>query len=82
MRGVNRAYGDCPGCKEDMYKFRDTNFAQIAEDMGCFGIRVERAEEISNALKKALESDVAAVVDVATDPEHDAPWPPPAIRKS
>jgi acetolactate synthase-1/2/3 large subunit len=82
VRGVNRAYGDCAGCKEDMYKFRDTNFAQIAEDMGCFGIRVERAEEISKALKKALESDVAAVVDVVTDPEHDAPWPPPAIRKS
>jgi acetolactate synthase-1/2/3 large subunit len=81
MRGVNRAYGDCPGCKEDMYKFRDTNFAQIAEDMGCFGIRVERPEELSNALKKALEADVAAVVDVITDPEHDAPWPPPAIRK-
>ncbi len=82
MRGVNRAYGDCPGCKEDMYKFRDTNFAQIAEDMGCFGIRVERPEEISKALKKALQADGAAVVDVATDPEHDAPWPPPAIRQS
>jgi thiamine pyrophosphate-dependent acetolactate synthase large subunit-like protein len=82
MRGVNRAYGDCPGRKEDMYKFRDTNFAQIAEDMGCFGIRVERPEEISKALKKALQTDGAAVVDVATDPEHDAPWPPPAIRQS
>lgn len=82
MRGVDRAYGDCPGCKEDMYKFQDTNFAQIAEDMGCVGIRVERPEEISKALKKALEADGAAVVDVATDPEHDAPWPPPAIRQA
>jgi acetolactate synthase-1/2/3 large subunit len=81
MRGVNRAYGDCPGCREDMYKFRDTNFAQIAEDMGCVGIRVERPEEISKALKKALQTDGAAVVDVVTDPEHDAPWPPPAIRQ-
>jgi thiamine pyrophosphate-dependent acetolactate synthase large subunit-like protein len=49
--------------------------------MGCFGIRVERPEELSKALKKALKADVAAVVDVVTDPEHDAPWPPPAILK-
>jgi acetolactate synthase-1/2/3 large subunit len=82
MRGVNRAYGDDSGNREDMYKFRDTDFARIAQDMGCFGIRVERPEELSKALKKALEANVAAVVDVITDPEHDAPWPPPAIRKS
>jgi acetolactate synthase-1/2/3 large subunit len=82
MRGVDRAYGDSPGCKEDMYKFRDTDFAQIAQDMGCFGIRVEHPEELSKALKKALQADHAAVVDVATDAEHDAPWPPPALRKS
>ena len=82
MRGVNRAYGDDPGNREDMYKFRDTDFAKISQDMGCFGIRVERPEELSVALKRALEADVAAVVDVVTDPEHDAPWPPPAILKS
>jgi acetolactate synthase-1/2/3 large subunit len=82
MRGVNRAYGDDPGNREDMYKFRDTDFAKIAQDMGCLGIRVERPEELSIALKRALEANVAAVVDVVTDPEHDAPWPPPAILKS
>jgi thiamine pyrophosphate-dependent acetolactate synthase large subunit-like protein len=82
MRGVNRAYGDDSGSREDLYKFRDTDFARIAQDMGCFGIRVERPEEISKALKKALEADGAAVVDVVTDPEHDAPWPPPPVPKS
>jgi acetolactate synthase-1/2/3 large subunit len=82
MRGVNRAYGDDAGNREDMYKFRDTDFAKIAQDMGCFGIRVERPEEISGALNKALESDVAAVVDVVTDPKHDARWPPPPVGKS
>ena len=82
MRGVNRAYGDDSGSREDLYKFRDTDFARIAQDMGCFGIRVERPEEISRALKKALEADGAAVVDVVTDPEHDAPWPPPPVPKS
>ncbi len=81
IRGIHRAYGDSPGEKQDLYQFRDTDFAKIAQDMGCFGIRVERPEELSGALKKALEVDVAAVVDVVTDSEHDAPWPPPAIRK-
>jgi acetolactate synthase-1/2/3 large subunit len=82
IRGINKAYGDSPGKRQDMYKFRDTDFAKIAQDMGCFGIRVERPDDISKALKKALEADVAAVVDVVTDPEHDAPWPPLSIPKS
>lgn len=82
MRGVNRAYGDDSGRREEMYQFRETDFSKIAKDMGCFGIRVERPEEIPVALKKALESDLPAVVDVVTDPGHDAPWPPPPIRKS
>jgi acetolactate synthase-1/2/3 large subunit len=81
MRGVDRAYGDDSGNREDMYKFRDTDFAKIAQDMGCFGIRVEHPKELPGALQKALETDVAALVDVITDPEHDAPWPPSAIRK-
>src|SRR4030042_1292756 len=63
MRGVNRAYGDDSGSREDMYKFRDTDFAKIAQDMGCFGIRVERPEELSRALKKALEAEVARGVE-------------------
>ena len=82
IRGIDKAYGDSPGNKQDMYKFRDTDFAKIAQDMGCFGIRVERPEELSKALRKALEADVAAVVDVVTDPEHDALWPPLSIPKS
>jgi acetolactate synthase-1/2/3 large subunit len=64
-----------------MYKFSEIDFAKIAEDMGCMGIRVERPEEISNALKKALTSDLPAVIDVCTDPGHFPPWPPPLYRK-
>lgn len=81
VRGVCRAYGDILGSKEDMFKFRDTNFAKIAEDMGCFGIRVERPEEISVALKEAFAAEVATVIDVVTDPQHDAPLPPPTVSK-
>jgi thiamine pyrophosphate-dependent acetolactate synthase large subunit-like protein len=62
-----------------MCKFQDTNFANIAQELGCFGIRVEDPEEISEALKKALVSDLPAVVDVVTDVACKAPspWMPP-----
>ncbi len=81
VRGINRAYGDDSGNKDAMYKFCETDFARIAEDMGCLGIRVERPEEIGKAMKKAIASDLPAVIDVCTDPGHAPPWPPPSYRK-
>ena len=59
----------------ELYKFGEVNFARIAREMGCHGIRVERAEEISGALKAALEADVTTVVDVVTDEQCRAPDP-------
>jgi acetolactate synthase-1/2/3 large subunit len=83
-RGVNRNYGDKTGNRGEMYKFSKVNFAKIAQEMGCIGIRVERPEEISEALKTALAMDAPVVIDVFTDPEHDAPWTPPVemMKKS
>lgn len=81
VRGIRRAYGDNPGNRDEMCTFLDVNFASLAQDMGCFGVRVERPEELPGALKAALASELPAVVDVVTDPEHDPPWPPPVIRK-
>jgi acetolactate synthase-1/2/3 large subunit len=49
------------------YRYRETNFARMAEEMGCFGIRVERAEEIRDAIQGALDQERPAVVDVVTD---------------
>lgn len=60
---------------------KEVDFAKIAQEIGCLGIRLERPEEINPALNTALAADVAAVVDVVTDPEHDTPWPPPTFRK-
>ncbi len=79
LEGINKAYGDRPGKKEEMCMFKDLNFARIAEEMGCYGIRVERPGEIADALKKALESNRPAVVDVVTDVTCKAPspWTPP-----
>jgi acetolactate synthase-1/2/3 large subunit len=73
MRGVNRAYGDDSGNREDMYKFRDTDFSKIAQEMGCFGVRVQRPEDLRGALKKALEAEEAAVVDVSPTPNTMLP---------
>lgn len=79
LEGIHRAYGDRPGNKDEMCKFQDVNFARIAQEMGCLGIRVEHPEEISEALRKALVSDLPAVVDVVTDVTCKAPspWTPP-----
>lgn len=77
--GVNQAYGDSPGRREDVYGFETVNFAKIAEDIGCLGIRVESPDLISVALKEALASDKPAVVDVVTDLncKPPIPWSPP-----
>ena len=73
--GVDRVYrGNTTGNPEQMWMFRDINFATVAEAMGCFGIRVERPAEIRPALEEALASGRPAVVDVATDIEAFAPW--------
>ncbi len=79
LEGINKAYGDRPGKKEELCMFKELNFARIAEEMGCLGIRVERPEDISPALKKALVSNRPAVVDVVSDVSCKAPspWTPP-----
>ena len=78
LEGINRAYGDEPGNRGEMCMFQEVNFARIAQEMGCLGIRVERSGEISEALKKALMSDQPAVVDIVTDVncKAPAPWAP------
>ncbi len=67
--GIRRAYGKDKGKETDQYRFMDTNFARIAESMGALGIRVERPEEIRDAVETAVASDRPAVVDVVTEPE-------------
>jgi len=75
IAGVEYAYGHRQGNREELYKFQDIDFAKIAEEMGCLGIRVEKAEDISKALRTALASDRPSVVDVITDEDCEAQWP-------
>lgn len=45
----------------------DVSFARLAEDMGCFGVRVEQPGDIRPALDRALASGRPAVVEVVSD---------------
>ena len=75
---IKAAYGDQPGKWEEMTRFQGVDFARIAEEMGCLGIRVERPGEIKGALERALQADRPAVVEIITDPQADPapPWAP------
>jgi len=73
--GVAHAYEDAAGHSEEIWVFRDVDFAEVARSMGCFGIRVERPSELQGALEQALDSEAPAVVDVASDIDVFAPLP-------
>lgn len=53
--------------------FVELNYAKIAEDFGCYGVRVERPGEIVDALNDAFDSGKPAVIDVVTDIREHAP---------
>jgi acetolactate synthase-1/2/3 large subunit len=63
------------------WKFGQVNFAQVAQELGCAGVRVERPGDLSSVLQSALASGKPTVVDVLTDTtaRHPAAWTPPAL---
>jgi acetolactate synthase I/II/III large subunit len=78
-RLFDAAYGGQQrGRAHEMWQFHDTHFAQVAQAMGCFGIRVERPNDLQDALKQALAADRPAVVEVLSDLKALAsrPWAP------
>ena len=72
---IRRMYKDRPGKPDEMCGFSNVSFADIATNMGCLGIRVEKPSEIPDALRAALAADRPAVVDVVTDVNCPAPDP-------
>ncbi len=72
----DRAYGMIKAGQKGLYEeryvgvdFVDTRYDKLAEAMGCFGIRVEKPDDITPALEKAKESGLPAVIDVVVDPD-------------
>ena len=47
-----------------------SDFAPWAEASGGLGIRVDKAEELEDALRRALSSDLPALVDVSVNPDE------------
>jgi len=57
----------------EMFPLTELDYAKIAEAFGCYGIRVERPGEITDALQLAVHSGKPAIVDVVTDKTERAP---------
>ena len=73
-RGFDRAYGGVQTERaHELWHFTKVNFANIAEEMGAVGIRVEDPSEIKGALEKALKMDRPVIIDVVTDIDALAP---------
>ena len=47
------------------------NYVKLAESYGAQGIRAQSMDELDKAIKNALSSDVATVIDIPIDPEED-----------
>ena len=47
------------------------DYVKIAEAYGAQGIRAQSIEELEKALKRALNTEMATVVDITIDPEED-----------
>jgi acetolactate synthase-1/2/3 large subunit len=73
-RGFDRAYGgeQTPKARE-LWTYRMVDFARVATDIGALGIRVERPNELGNALEKAIKSGRPTLIDVVTDIDVIAP---------
>jgi acetolactate synthase-1/2/3 large subunit len=50
-----------------LWKFEPINFAELAESLGCVGIRVTDPNELQAALKKAFSLNTPVVIDVVSD---------------
>ena len=76
--GVEAVYGGRTAGSDELWLFPDTDFAKIAESMGCFGITVDKPSELAGALDQAFAAGKPAVVDVKTHVEGIAPraWTP------
>jgi acetolactate synthase I/II/III large subunit len=71
-------WGDNPAFEQN-WRFRDTNFTQVAEGFGCRAIRVDSSDEFVAAFRLALASELPVVIDVRTaaDALPQNTWRPP-----
>jgi acetolactate synthase-1/2/3 large subunit len=59
------------------------DFVKLAKAYGADAIKVEKGSELKEAIRQAVKSDVAFLIDVAIDPEEDIlPMIPPGKKPS
>lgn len=64
----DRAYGGTQrGRADEMWRFRDIDFSQVAEAFGCLGLRAETPAALDDALRRALAADRPVVIDAVSD---------------
>ncbi|MBC7778717.1 MAG: thiamine pyrophosphate-binding protein [Proteobacteria bacterium] len=64
----DRSYGGDPDERgREMWGFSKVNFAQVAESLGCVGIRVDAPAQVPEAMERALKAGRPVVIDVVTD---------------
>jgi acetolactate synthase-1/2/3 large subunit len=68
QRMWTNAYEDTDGGADQMWRFGDRDFASIARELGCTGIRVQTPGEIAPAIDRALADGGPVVLDVVSDP--------------
>ncbi len=79
LRNLNLAYqGHDQSGKGELYEYRETDFARIAQSFDCFGVTVEKPQDFRSAFEHAMASDLPAVIDVKTEFAGQAtmPWVP------
>ncbi len=73
-RGFDAAYGgNQRGKAREMWVFKQTDFAAVAEAMGCRGMRVDRPDQIRPALEQAFAANRPVVIDVRSDIQAQGP---------
>lgn len=78
-RTVNeRIYGGATPQSDALWHLSDTDFAALAETMGCLGMTVREPQAIEAALTEAIASNRPTVIDVKTHIDGIAPpaWTP------
>ena len=72
-KGTEEAYSERSGNPDEIWQFSSTDFARLAEDIGCIGFRITQPGKLKRTLTEALASDKPVVIDVVTDIEASPP---------
>ncbi len=72
--GFDRAYGGKQTEKaREIWNFTHVNFANLANEIGALGIRVEKPGDFKSALDQGLSAGRPVIIDVVTDVDAIAP---------